>query len=311
MHLKTIKSYFAGGRPLALRDVPAIERVRVPGEAPVTLEMNGTHMVGQLYAQHFCVAQPVSSHPVVLMHGGGLSGTFWEADAEGNEGWLQAFLRAGFDTVVVDAFERGRAGFPPVPHVLPDAPHHRTLEDMWAWFRLGQADGFVSGKRHVPFPGQQFPAEHFESYAQRFVPRWAGTEAQALAAYAELLDMIGPCTLVGHSQGAYYSLMLAQRFPDIVRQVVAIEPPATPDEPAVPTHPRHLAIWGDYIDGSDKWVRYRAKHIQWAQRLSHSRSRDDGFINLPSEGIHGNSHLIVPERNNRIILARILQWLAA
>ncbi|MDS1142464.1 alpha/beta fold hydrolase [Pusillimonas sp. SM2304] len=306
--MKTIKSYFVGGRPLQLQGIPAPERVRVPGERPVALQMNGMHMVGQMYAQHFCLQQPQSPYPVVLIHGGGLSGSFWESDAYGEEGWLHKFLRAGFDTVVTDAFERGRSGFPAVPHVLSEAPHHRTLEEMWHAFRLGPVAGFRPGDLRHGHAGQQFPVERFEWYAQRFVPRWTNTEQQTLAAYEELIRQLGPCMLVGHSQGAFYSLMLAQRLPDTVRRVVAIEPPAVPEGEPACAYPPHLAVWGDYISQSEMWVRYRAKHVDWAEKLACGGGPGHAFIDLPAENITGNSHLIVPDRNNQKIFERILRW---
>jgi hypothetical protein len=39
------------------------------------------------------------------------------------------FLRAGFDTYVSDAVERGRASWAPYPQVYAEAPYFRTAKE--------------------------------------------------------------------------------------------------------------------------------------------------------------------------------------
>ena len=58
-------------------------------------------------------------------------------------------------------------------------------------------------------PGQQFPVENFEAFANQWVPRWADHEAITLQAYAALIKKIGQCGLIAHSQGGGFALSLA------------------------------------------------------------------------------------------------------
>jgi len=118
LHLTDIRSYHVGGQLRTLQGIPVQEHVRVPGQPPVRIDMNGDYMVGQLYVQHFRLAH-AHAWPVILMHGGSLTGACWESTPDGAEGWLTRLLRAGHDVLLVDAFERGRAGWPHVPSVLP------------------------------------------------------------------------------------------------------------------------------------------------------------------------------------------------
>jgi len=48
---------------------------------------DGAHMVGQMYAQHFRLAQPRYPIPIALWHGGGLTGASWETTPDGRAGW--------------------------------------------------------------------------------------------------------------------------------------------------------------------------------------------------------------------------------
>ena len=314
--LKRIRGFHVGGRRRVVTGFDTRPRSRVPGDAPVAVDMNGDHMIGQLYATEYRQADARFALPVLLWHGGGLSGACWEDTPDGGAGWLDYFLRGGFDVVVSDAFERGRASFPPYPQFLPQPPEHRSLGAVWHHFRFGPEGSYPDpltpeSLRARAYAGQQFPVEHLEQFGRQFVARWAGTDDFALQAYAELLKKAGPCVVIGHSQGGSYALECARRHPDLVRAVVAVEPAAAPaDELAVDgaRMAPHLFIWGDRIDDNPTWVRYRAAAERYAQRLRDTGLRADG-LRLPEQGVRGNSHMLIMDRNNQAIAAMVAAWL--
>ena len=49
--------------------------------------------------------------PLLLWHGGGLTGVTYETKPDGGDGWLTYFIRKGWDTYISDAVERGRSGW--------------------------------------------------------------------------------------------------------------------------------------------------------------------------------------------------------
>jgi hypothetical protein len=64
----------------------------------------------------------------------------WENTPDGRPGWQMFFLRAGFDTYVSDAVERGRASWAPYPQVYSEPPYFRTAKEAWEeTFRFGPA----------------------------------------------------------------------------------------------------------------------------------------------------------------------------
>lgn len=311
--LKRIRGFHVGGRRRRITGFDARPRSRVPGDAPVAIDMNGDHMVGQLYAKEYLQSDARFALPVLLWHGGGLSGACWEDTPEGGAGWLDYFLRDGCDVVVSDAFERGRASFPPYPQFLSSPPEHRSLEAVWHHFRFGPGGSYPDpltpeSLRARAYPGQQFPVESLEQFGRQFVPRWAGTDEFALRAYAELLEKIGPCVVIGHSQGGSFALECARRHPDLVRAVVAVEPAAAPaGEPGAGGAP-HLFVWGDRIDDNPTWVRYRDAALRYKQRLQAQGVRAD-WLSLPDHGVGGNSHMLIMDRNNQAIAAMVGGWL--
>ena len=48
-----------------------------------------------MYVQYVKLANPKARYPLLLWHGGGLTGVTWESKPDGKPGWQLFFLRAG------------------------------------------------------------------------------------------------------------------------------------------------------------------------------------------------------------------------
>src|SRR5580765_6153707 len=116
--------------------------------------------VEQMYVQFVKLAHPKSKLPLLLWHGGGLSGATWETKPDGKPGWQQFFLNAGYDVYVSDAVERGRASWSRYPEIFKSEPIFRTKKEAWELFRIGPS--YEVGGARVAFEGQQFPIEAFD-----------------------------------------------------------------------------------------------------------------------------------------------------
>lgn len=68
-----------------------------------------------MYVQYTELAEPVCPYPILMWHGGGLTGVTWETTPDGREGFDTLFLRHGFNVCVSDAVERGRASWAKFP----------------------------------------------------------------------------------------------------------------------------------------------------------------------------------------------------
>jgi hypothetical protein len=109
--LRDMGSFHVGGRHIDIKGQPIKEVVFTPGGVPAKIDPNGTYQVEQMYAQYFLVQNRKGKLPLLLWHGGGLSGVTYETKPDGKPGWLNYFLRQGWDTYISDAMERGRSGW--------------------------------------------------------------------------------------------------------------------------------------------------------------------------------------------------------
>jgi pimeloyl-ACP methyl ester carboxylesterase len=169
---------------------------------------------------------------------------------------------------------------------------------------------FSEDEKRRPFQGQQFPIERFNAFAAEWVPRWADHESETSDAYDQLLQAVGRCIVVGHSQGGGFAFEAARRRPQGVAGVVLVEPSGAPQEPGGPYDnlPPHLVLWGDFIDQHKGWQNNRATVRRYTDELE----RDGATvktIDLPSAGVHGNSHFPYMDRNSDVIAKLVEQWL--
>ena len=109
--LRDMGSFHMGGRLIEITGQPMKEVVFTPGGVPAKMDPNGKYQVEQMYVQYFLPQNRKGKLPILLWHGGGLTGVTYETKPDGGEGWLSYFIRKGWDTYVSDAVERGRSGW--------------------------------------------------------------------------------------------------------------------------------------------------------------------------------------------------------
>lgn len=306
LRFRDMGSFHVGGQLLQLQGQAASRHVLAAGGEPVMLDPNGTYWVGQMYAQYFLPESPAHATPLLLWHGGGLTGACWESTPDGRPGWLHYFVRRGWNTYMCDAAERGRSGY--APQVVWGAPLSQPAEAVFERFRIGRGlAGLEAGEVQVhAFAGGQFPVDAFDGLVRQLVPRWTHTDEVILAAYLSLLDRVGPSVVVCHSQGGMFGLTTAMRHPDKVRAVVALEPAAVPESAAdqvyeVPT----LIVLGDRIEGDARWPVMKTRIEAFARRHPCVE-----LLCLPDLGVQGNSHMLMMDRNNLQVADLVHDWLS-
>lgn len=311
--LKDVGSFHVGGEVVTLSDLPVKEVQAIPGGPVRKSDPNGDYQAGQMYVQYMIQANPVSEYPLLMWHGGGLTGVTWETKPDGNPGWHSYFLRAGFSTYVSDAVERGRASWARYPEIVKSEPEHRTQNSGWGMFRIGPSDGYATDPtKRVAFPEQQFPSESFDQFWKQAVARWTTSNSEAIKAYGQLMDKVGPSILVAHSQGGSYGLTVCQNAPDKFKALVLLEPAGAPDPAKVDASKvkdvKYLVIWGDFFDKSKLWTTYRANVEKYLDAVKKAGGTVD-IIDLPAMGIKGNTHMFMMDRNSDQIAAMAVDWL--
>jgi len=78
-----IGSFHVGGRPVSLSGLPTKDVIFTAGSAPIKVDPNGDFEVEQMYVQYVKRANPKARYPLLLWHGGGLTGVTWETKPDG------------------------------------------------------------------------------------------------------------------------------------------------------------------------------------------------------------------------------------
>lgn len=158
--LQSIGSFYVGGRTVSM------------SAAETGLYGGGPLVVDQMYVQYM-IPKGHPKAPVVMIHGGTLSGKSYETTPDGRMGWYEYFARRGFPSYVVDQVGRTRSGFDQAPFnnvraelAAPTSqPNLRRVATDIAWvqFRFGPVAG-------VKFDDTQFPVEAAGEFAKQAVP---------------------------------------------------------------------------------------------------------------------------------------------
>ena len=305
--LRDMGSFHVGGRHIEVTGKPVREVLFTAGGVPATLDPNGKYQVEQMYAQYFLVQNRRGKLPLLMWHGGGLSGVTYETKPDGSPGWLNYFLRQGWDTYISDAMERGRSGW---TDTFADDPIFLPLGDPWERFRVGPIGSWNDDKaKRVTYPGVQFPTEAYEQFMKQGVARWVTTDAAIIAAYIELVDKVGPCVLLVHSQGGAFGFNVAEARPDKVKALVSVEPSGTgtKDKVAALKNIPITVIYGDNAKDHPRWGEIRRNVSAYADAIRRAGGSVD-LIDLPDLGISGNTHMIMMDRNSDQVAGVIQNW---
>lgn len=310
--LKDMGSFHVGGREVVISGKPVKEVVFTPGGVPAKVDPNGVYQVEQMYVQYFIPQNQRGALPLLMWHGGGLSGVTYETTPDGREGWLNYFLKRGWAVYNSDAVERGRSGWAMYPDIFKSEPLFLTKADPFQRFRIGTGAGSYHEdpvKRRV-LPGNQFPMDGYENFMKQIVPRWTTTDDATIAAYTALVDRVCPCVVVIHSQAGQFGLKVAQARPDKVKALVLVEPAGMGDRKQVDRlkNVPMLAIYGDYINDDARWPKIRANGVGFLEEVRKAGGRYD-VVDIPTIGIRGNSHMLMMDKNNLEVAAVIQNWL--
>src|SRR5215469_17608225 len=164
-------------------------------------------MSGQLYAEFQVPSAQTHPFPVVMIHGGGQTGTNFTQTPDGREGWAQYFLRKGYAVYVVDQVARGRSAHWAQANGPVSSANLTRLEQRFV--APERFDQWPQAHLHTQWPGAGKPGDpSFDQfYASQFPSLADFPLQQALNrdAAVALLDRIGPAVLLVHSQSGAFA----------------------------------------------------------------------------------------------------------
>lgn len=188
------------------------------------------YTVGQIYAEYMIPADQRHPYPVIMVHGGTMSGTNYTGTPDGRDGWAQDFVRAGYAVYVVDQVGKGRSAyFPSVygPKAATDMANNQSRYVAQEKYAL-----WPQAHLHTQWPGgntlddpavQQLVASQLPS-----IKDFHRQQELNVVALIALIDKIGPSILMVHSQAGAFGWPVADARPDSVKALLAIEPNGPP-----------------------------------------------------------------------------------
>ena len=298
---------------------------------PTTNWMDTTRAGNTAHVDHANVFYQIpandNGNPMVYLHGYGQSRMGWMTTPDGREGWSDLFLKKGYASFLVDQPRRGEAGATAAMTTdgfldtwAEDSKDYKPGDQAWyTHFRIGR----IAPER---YDGSQFPEgdEAQDQFFRQMTPN-TGDFDQALDASAlgsvleDVYEMTGSKSIfVTHSQGGAVGWDVPA---ENIAAIVAIEPGGTPQtgseqyqkllEADIPI----IIYFGDYIDNGPEdvmstgfWQSIRDGAVQFAESYN-GDGGDCTVVNLPDEGITGNSHFMFQELNNDVIADHIEAWL--
>src|SRR5712671_5415742 len=190
---------------------------------------DGKYMVGQAYVEYQIPKNRTHPYPIVMIEGGGQSGSNFTGTPDGREGWAQYFLKRGYAVYVVDQPGRGRSA------LRPD--YGDTVQRPTSWVQQQftapeRSKLWPQAKLHTQWPGTGMAGDPIfdQFYAQQLQAIASFPKQQELNrdAGAALLDRIGPAILLTHSQSGAFGWPIADARPKLVKAIVAVEPSGPP-----------------------------------------------------------------------------------
>jgi hypothetical protein len=244
-------------------------------------------------------------------------------------GWFEYFTRKGFPTYQADQVGRARSGFNATPynHVRAGAsPTEQApilmaaAQFAWAAFRFGPSFG-------VAWPDEQFPTNKAGELFKQAIPDLILSTIPQIppseffahqldpeldiptpARMAELARQLGGAILVGHSESSPFPTQAAIKDPTGIRAIIQLETGCftnlTPAHIKILKKIPILIVEGDHYDTP----RPPPECVTMRQQIN-AAGGDMTYINLPSVGLFGNSHMFMQDKNNLKVADVIIKWI--
>jgi hypothetical protein len=237
-------------------------------------------------------------------------------------GWSEYFVRKHHSVYLADQVARARSGFDPTtfndvkagrvpPAQLPNvlAATHQVA---WTVFRFGPTF-------NKPFADEQFPVEAIDELYKQMIPDLNAilpTPNPTWTNMAALAVRLRGAVLIGHSESGFFPEQAALIDPSGIKGLISIEMPCPTLTAAqistlakIPT----LVMFGDHLDdmpngGPVSWQASFLGCQAFVQQVKKAGG-DAEMMHLPELGIHGNSHMLMQDKNSDRLADLVLAWI--
>jgi pimeloyl-ACP methyl ester carboxylesterase len=288
----------------------------------------GHIMIKQMYVEYM-IPQGATKVPVVMVHGGGLSGKSFQNTPDGRMGWNEYFVRQGHPVYNADQVGRARSGFNSTvfnqvragllpPTALPNITQ-TSQEGAWISFRFGPSFG-------VPWPDEQFPVEAVDEFAKQGIPDLnailtpptppALSSIDSYKVLADLATQLKGAVLMGHSESSDFPLKAVLTNSAGIRGAIFLETTVptrclqfTDQDIAKLATVPILFEFNDHLDFQPAGVLASFNNCKALIAKINAAGGNATMLHPAELGIHGNSHMVMLDKNNLQIADLILKWM--
>ncbi|KAI4107845.1 MAG: hypothetical protein LQ339_002455 [Xanthoria mediterranea] len=192
-----------------------------------------TNAVDQMYVEQLTPERGVRQpHPLIFLHGGGLTGLTWLNTPDNRKGWASYFLEQGYLVHLIDITNVGRSSRPPsTPSYLPTSVE--SAEQVFASPEKFP-ETYPQARLHTQWPGRGLRGDPvFDTWYKGIGPNLVDNEKEeesTTAALCSLLAQIGPSYIFSHSYTGIIMFVVADRCPELIQGLYGVEPAAFPFE---------------------------------------------------------------------------------
>jgi pimeloyl-ACP methyl ester carboxylesterase len=196
-------------------------------------DSNQMAMTGQLYVEKLS-PRPASSNaplPIIFIAGAAQTGTNFLDTPDGRPGWVSYFVSKGHTVYLSDQPARGRSFWYPGQGSLGTLGSPDLVSDIFTDVS-NNGDQWPQAKLHMQWPGTgRIGDPTFDTFYRsqmQFQTDRLLSEEQNAQAYTALVDLIGNCYVISHSQAGAYGWRVGDMRPDLVQGIVQLEPSGPP-----------------------------------------------------------------------------------
>jgi pimeloyl-ACP methyl ester carboxylesterase len=174
-------------------------------------------MIGQIYVEKLS-PNPAPANPplpIIFIAGAAQTGTNFLDTPDGRPGWASYFLFKGHTVYLSDQPARGRSFWFPGQGSIGYIGSPNSVSDIFTDV-ANNGDQWPQAKLHTQWPGtgrigdpafDSFYRSQMQLQTDRFI-----SEEQNAQAYSALVDLVGDCYIISHSQAGAYGILSQTLF---------------------------------------------------------------------------------------------------
>lgn len=203
---------YVGGQYMnitASLDPHVVLRVSKTGRQDNATNSTSMAMIGQIYVEKLS-PNPAPANPplpIIFIAGAAQTGTNFLDTPDGRPGWASYFIEKGHTVYLSDQPARGRSFWFPgegnIGYIGPPSSVSDIFTDL-----ANNGNQWPQAKLHTQWPGtgrigdstfDAFYRSQMQFQTDRFI-----SEEENAQAYSALVDLVGECYIIGHSQAGAY-----------------------------------------------------------------------------------------------------------